>query len=57
MRPENRLFHPFPGRFSREKYLRSKKRGQIVGNSEVIRKRGSTISERGRHSVINEPFV
>jgi hypothetical protein len=25
--PENRIVQPFPGRFSREKYLRSKKRG------------------------------
>ena len=35
MRPENRPFDPFPGRFSREKYLRSKKRDYVMTIDEV----------------------
>ena len=35
MRPENRLFDPFPGRFFREEYLRSKEEDYVMRIDEV----------------------
>jgi hypothetical protein len=35
MRPQNRLFDPFPGRFSREEYLRSKEEDYVMTIDEV----------------------
>jgi hypothetical protein len=35
MSPENRLFDPFPGRFSREEHLRSKEEDYVMTINEV----------------------
>ena len=50
MRPENRLFDSFPGRFSREKYLRLKKRRLCDDDRRIGSLNQNQDSEQGENS-------